>query len=170
LSINKKKRKAFLPNFFRKNFSPEKKVFPVSRVPFFWSSDFLNPFSRFFGTQMWLYDTLFVNPLRTLYLNGTTMLGFWNGQSALQICAQVTHQSELFWQQHPHDCSLIVEQRFSSALSTVQILLYFTSLWLAFSAAWSWARARLQPPTKVVFVSGHAAGRDALAQLMTQCH
>lgn len=111
---------------------------------------------------MWLYDTLFVNPLRTLYLNGTTMLGFWNGQSALQICAQVTHQSELFWQQHPHDCNLLVEQRFSSALSTAQILLYFASLWLAFSTAWSWARARLHPPTKVVFLSSR---QEALAQL-----
>jgi hypothetical protein len=119
---------------------------------------------------MWLYDTLFVNPLRTLYLNGTTMLGFWNGQSALQICAQVTHQSELFWQQHPQDCSVIVEQRFSSALSTVQVLLYFTSLWLAFSAAWAWARARLQPPTKVVFLSSRHDRRDALVQLMTDCH
>ena len=102
---------------------------------------------------MWIYDVLFVNPLRTLYLNGTTILGFWNGQSALQICAQVTHQSELFWQQHPQDCNVIVEQRFSAALSTVQILIYFTFLWLTFSAAWSWARARLQPPTQVLILS-----------------
>jgi hypothetical protein len=102
---------------------------------------------------MWIYDVLFVNPLRTLYLNGTTILGFWNGQSPLQICAQVTQQSELFWQQHPHDCNVIVEQRFSAALSTVHILVYFAFLWLTFSAAWSWARARLQPPTQVLLIS-----------------
>ncbi len=112
--------------------------------------------------KMWIYDVLFVNPLRTLYLNGTTILGFWNGQSALQICAQVTHQSELFWQQHPHDCSVIVEQRFAAALSTVQILLYFTCMWLAFSAAWTWAHARLQPPTRVVFLSSRG---ERLARL-----
>jgi hypothetical protein len=115
-----------------------------------------------FGGKMWIYDVLFVNPLRTLYLNGTTILGFWNGQSALQICAQVTHQSELFWQQHPDDCSVIVEQRFAAALSTVQILLYFTCMWLTFSAVWTWARARLQPPTHVVLLSSKG---ETLARL-----
>lgn len=73
-------------------------------------------------------------PLRLLYFHGpqirTLGIGFWEGQSMEQICAQLTngYTDGAFWQhssQSTEMCRDIVQRRYQSFVLTVLLCLYF---------------------------------------------
>lgn len=77
----------------------------------------------------WLVDV----PLRLLYFHGpqirTLGIGFWEGQSMEQICAQLTngYTDSTFWQHssQSHDqCRDIVQRRYQSFVLTILVCLY----------------------------------------------
>ena len=50
--------------------------------------------------------------------------GFWEGQSAHDICAHLTSFSSDFWLQHRSECARMVRQRTDTFLVSVETLLY----------------------------------------------
>jgi hypothetical protein len=46
---------------------------------------------------LWTTWTLASYPLRVLYLNGTSVLGFWEGRLAADICAEITGVGADLW-------------------------------------------------------------------------
>lgn len=72
-----------------------------------------------------MYHHFLVEPLRRLYLSGPGLLGFWEGKEFSAICQELTGHSEGFWQEHPDECLRMVDKRFNSYLSTLEIILYF---------------------------------------------
>lgn len=108
----------------------------------------------FLTTPMWLattaYNTFVVEPLRTLYLNGPQMFGFWNGRTMLQICAELTNQPELFWQSHESECASIVGKKFQTTLVTTQVLVYFAILWCGAHILHAHITSRIKQPTLVL--------------------
>jgi len=80
-----------------------------------------------------LYRTLFVNPLRKLYLEGPSVyqVGFWEGRVFTDICRELTSHSELFWETHPRECLDIIERKFGSFVGTLEVIMYFYCMYLA---------------------------------------
>ena len=67
--------------------------------------------SKFFEK---IFLNIFAVPLMILYFYGPEFLntGFWNGRSALDICARSTGLSPDFWAQVPGKCELVVYEKF----------------------------------------------------------
>jgi len=77
-----------------------------------------------------LYNYLFVSPIRKLYFFGPAYLnfGFWEGQPHAEICARLTAYSATFWEKHGSDCSEMIEKKFLSFQSSLEVSLYFIIL------------------------------------------
>ena len=86
-----------------------------------------------------LYDRLVLRPLRRLYLQGPSYLGFWGGQALADVCAQMSTVAAAFWAEHPDRCEELVTQRLQSFVVTVETAAY---AWLAYRAVtacvWRW--------------------------------
>jgi hypothetical protein len=54
------------------------------------------------------------NPLRTLYFNGPTALGFWGGALPQDICFSLTGTPSVFWAQHVQECMRLCEHKFDA--------------------------------------------------------
>lgn len=67
--------------------------------------------SKFFEK---IFLNIFAVPLMILYFYGPEFLntGFWNGRSALDICARSTGLSPDFWAEVPGKCELVVYEKF----------------------------------------------------------
>ena len=78
----------------------------------------------------YVYDVLFITPLRRLYEFGPQFggFGFWGGRSHAEICASVTLYSEVFWQDHINDCSFIVDNKFNALRVTIESISHFIGL------------------------------------------
>lgn len=82
---------------------------------------------------MWwsyIWNALFVLPLRTLYLQGPYMngWGFWQGMSYADICAQLSGLDAIFWRQsieHEQGCELLIERKFQAMLTGTYAVVYF---------------------------------------------
>lgn len=74
-----------------------------------------------------VYQTLFVIPLRYLYLNGPSFFGFgfWNGANTDHICSEMTKVNDGFWTLHPNECNDLINQRVQSFMIMIAILFYF---------------------------------------------
>lgn len=75
-----------------------------------------------------LYNAFFLQPLAKLYLLGPSInnnIGFWQGKSLIDICAEITQTSSVFWQNHPSQCFTIVENRFFGFVSVIECLIVF---------------------------------------------
>jgi hypothetical protein len=78
-----------------------------------------------------MYDTLLLSPLRQLYLYGPVAynMGFWQGKDSSEICQMMTNHNQLFWVEHHEECQALIETRFQSFKTTVEVLLYFTLMY-----------------------------------------
>ena len=81
-----------------------------------------------------LYEFLIIRPLRYVYMNGPIYLNFggWEGQSIYSICSQMSPQEESFWYNHESECIQIIDKKFYSYVSIIEITLYFYILHLLF--------------------------------------
>ena len=84
-----------------------------------------------------IYTILIIHPLKQLYLNGPQVLnvGFWEGQPLNVICHHMTGQPETFWQRHEYECVQLIDDKFESYLTMVEISAYFYCLFLCGAAA-----------------------------------
>jgi hypothetical protein len=80
-------------------------------------------------------DILLREPLRRLYFDGPDLksfgiinIGFWNGMTHAEICAQLTTISEHHWLEHRGLCDSRIERQFSSFVVTVECVLYFLAV------------------------------------------
>lgn len=79
----------------------------------------------------WFRNIIFVKPLRRLYFNGPDLksfgfisIGFWNGLTYPEICAQLTTISERHWLQHPELCDIRIERQFLAFVVMAEFILY----------------------------------------------
>jgi hypothetical protein len=75
----------------------------------------------------WMYQILIFNPLRLIYMRGPAVkgYGFWNGQDAADVCAQLTKVPSSHWISHPVQC----EQYIDNQIVTLSVVLWM--LWIA---------------------------------------
>ena len=66
-----------------------------------------------------LYETLFLAPLRNVYIRG-----FWAGVPMEDICAHLTKHSSRFWIEHEGACAAIIERNFDSWVVYAHFVLY----------------------------------------------
>lgn len=82
---------------------------------------------------MWsyLYETLIVGPLRTLYFQGPSRynIGFWQGQRNSTICHALTDQPEYIWEQQPMQCQHIIHKHFQGYMTMVETVGHFYALY-----------------------------------------
>jgi len=71
-----------------------------------------------------LVSTLVTAPLRTLYFNGPTMLGFWGGAGKEDICYSLTGTTANFWIQHFAQCLQLCDQKFDAFRTVVVFISY----------------------------------------------
>ena len=78
---------------------------------------------------MGIYDTFVLQPLRRLYLLGPHGwgVGFWGGQTAEDICAQMSAVPSTFWVAHMHQCEELIDQHLRRFVVAVESASY---LWL----------------------------------------
>ena len=78
----------------------------------------------------WLYESMFIDPLRKLYLFGPGWLqfGFWGGKPEAEICQSLTLFSESFWLDNMKECKDLIHKRFFSFQVSVEIVLYFLGI------------------------------------------
>ena len=92
------------------------------------------------GKVSMLYEQLVLRPLRRLYLQGPSFVGFWGGQALADVCAQMSTVPASFWAEHPDRCDVLVEQRLQSFVVTVETVAYAWAAYRAVSAYfWRWA-------------------------------
>ena len=80
-----------------------------------------------------IYDTLFINPLYTLYMHGPTIMdrwGFWNGRTPPEICTILTKRPEAFWVQNHLECKQMIDQEFYTFLVCIYTGMYIIGLYL----------------------------------------
>jgi hypothetical protein len=78
------------------------------------------------------YEYLFIAPMAKLYLWGPSLggWGFLGGQSLEEICAQNTHISSDFWNQHRSECVEMVSKNFYGLVVVCETLIYFITIFL----------------------------------------
>ena len=78
-----------------------------------------------------VYNLLLVSPLRRLYLYGPAAynVGFWEGKEASEMCQVMTNHNQLFWENNHEECQTLIETRFQSFKTTVEVVLYFTLMY-----------------------------------------
>jgi len=75
----------------------------------------------------WVYSAgrVFVhNPLRTLYFNGPTALGFWGGALPQDVCFLLTGTPSTFWTEHMDECMRLCEQKFDAFAVVITFGMY----------------------------------------------
>jgi len=80
----------------------------------------MNPFS---WVQA-LHETFITRPLRQLYFNGPSGLGFWDGTSWEDICFSISGTPSSFWVSHMDPCLKMCEQKFFSFGTAVNFIVY----------------------------------------------
>lgn len=55
-------------------------------------------------------------------------MGFWGGKDTFVICQLLTNHNQLFWYDNPIECNKLIEDRFLSFKTTIEIVLYFIIL------------------------------------------
>ena len=85
------------------------------------------------GAFQYLYDLFLISPLRTLYMYGPMFynIGFWEGKEPSEICQAMTNHKQLFWEENPGECHVLIENRFYAFKTTIEVLLYFLVLYRA---------------------------------------
>src|SRR5689334_7700548 len=80
---------------------------------------------------LWAYDSILVTPLHRLYFDGPDFksfgifdFGFWKGQDPASICSQLTTVSQKHWEQHPEECTDLLDRHFNAFLVLVETLMY----------------------------------------------
>lgn len=85
---------------------------------------------------MFIYDLIWKEPLRTLYLHGPNIAGygFWANRLPEDICAELTSVSSAHWTKESALCHQLIEDHFESFHVGVTSLVYFVFLfWLTLS-------------------------------------
>lgn len=79
----------------------------------------------------WIHSVarLFIyTPLRALYFNGPTTVGFWGGAQPHDICFSITGTTSSFWLDHVQECDRLCEQKFDAFAVFVIFGLYIAML------------------------------------------
>ena len=73
------------------------------------------------------YKVIIIDPLKYLYLQGPRMfnIGFWEGKPIHEICGEMSSESELFWLMHINECAQMIDDKFFSYVTMMEIGVYF---------------------------------------------
>lgn len=69
------------------------------------------------NNSSWLSAVFFhvaINPMLQLYLFGPSILGFWEGQRAEDICNSMTNIPSRHWENNIEECFDLIYRRFNS--------------------------------------------------------
>ena len=77
-----------------------------------------------------IYHVLVRRHLERLFFHGPSIMGvgFWQGKSPTDMCAELTTFASDFWAAHPAECDQIVHQHLRTFLVSVETALYSTLL------------------------------------------
>ena len=70
-------------------------------------------------------NNLFVGgPLRRLYHDGPTILGFWGGVDNSHICTTLSKAPIALWIANPEECLKLIERHFTGIYTLVNFIIY----------------------------------------------
>lgn len=84
---------------------------------------------------VWAKEIILINPLKRLYFNGPDLksfgivsIGFWNGLTNAEICAQLTTISERHWHENQELCDNRIHRQFMAFVVIVEFLIYIVAI------------------------------------------
>ncbi len=94
-----------------------------------------NIISNISEITVWAKEIILINPLKRLYFNGPDLksfgivsIGFWNGLTNAEICAQLTTISERHWHENQGLCDNRIHRQFMAFVVIVEFLIYIVSI------------------------------------------
>ena len=118
-----------------------------------------------------MYAALVWQPLKRLYLLGPSVLGlgFWEGQSTEDICAQLSTAPSSFWVAHLDECQALIDRHLRSFVVMAEVGGYAVLGYRLFSSwLWHWTIVRpivaeihqLRGSTKKLALEGNTTARE----------
>ena len=94
-----------------------------------------NIISNLSEITVWTKEIFLIGPLKRLYFNGPDLhsfgissIGFWNGLTNPEICAQITTISERHWDKYEDLCNDRIQRQFMAFVIIVEFLIYITTI------------------------------------------
>lgn len=83
-----------------------------------------------------VYNGSILHFLARLYIYGPQIggIGFWQGRTPEQICAQLSPSNEAFWGRNPDECHQIISRHFYSWVVLLEVSVYF--FWMYKTLRW----------------------------------
>jgi len=111
------------------------------------------------GWGEYWYSMIIVAPLYRLYSYGPTTVGLWGGKEDVDICAELTASPSTFWENHPVECTDLIQSKFMAFRVTVELMVYFLLLYRALLSCW---QRVIEPEPELVVVRPHRPKKNLL--------